>query len=122
VATRPDLGSAAAQDFRRLRKTSGGELLLGAMRMLLSPVKFFTHRDKVEKIWYDSNRASDHILPNSWVMRISNAIALLFILVMLSGPLGQRRATACPAKSEWRWASSVVTSACCSGRWRGCCL
>jgi glycosyltransferase involved in cell wall biosynthesis len=73
---------------RRLRKTSGGELLLGAVRMLFSPVKFFTHRAKVEKIWYDSNRATDHILPDSWRVRISNGIALLFMLVMLSGPLG----------------------------------
>jgi glycosyltransferase involved in cell wall biosynthesis len=73
---------------RRLRKTSGGELLLGAVQMLISPVKYFTHRAKVEKIWYDSNRATDHILPRSWIVRISNAIALLFILVMASGPLG----------------------------------
>jgi glycosyltransferase involved in cell wall biosynthesis len=73
---------------RRLRKTSGGELLAGAVRMLFSPVKFFTHRASVEKVWYDSNRATDHILPDSWRVRISNAIALLFILVMLSGPLG----------------------------------
>ena len=73
---------------RRLRKTSGGELLLGAVRMLFSPVKFLTDRTPVQKIWYDSNRATDHILPNSWLMRISNFIALLFILVMMSGPLG----------------------------------
>lgn len=73
---------------RRLRKTSGGELLLGVIRLMLSPVKFFTHRAAVQKIWYDSNRATDHILPNSWGMRISNAIGLLFMLVMLSGPLG----------------------------------
>jgi glycosyltransferase involved in cell wall biosynthesis len=73
---------------RRLRKTSGGELLLGALRMLFSPIKFFTHRAPVEKIWYDSNRATDHILPSSWRVRISNFIALLFMLVMMSGPLG----------------------------------
>jgi len=73
---------------RRLRKTSGGEMLLGAVRMAFSPVKFFTHRAPVEKIWYDSNRATEHILPNSLVVRISNTIALLFLLVMMSGPLG----------------------------------
>jgi len=72
---------------RRLRKTSGGELLLGAVRMLLSPVKFLTQRAPVEKIWYDSNRASDHILPNSMVVRISNAIALVFLITLISGPL-----------------------------------
>jgi glycosyltransferase involved in cell wall biosynthesis len=73
---------------RRLRKTSGGELLLGAVRMTFSPIKFLTHRAKVEKIWYDSNRATDHILPDSWRIRISNTIAFLFMLVMMSGPLG----------------------------------
>lgn len=73
---------------RRLRKTSGGELLLGAIRLMLSPAKFFTHRASVQKIWYDSNRATEHILPESWRVRISNAIALLFVLVMMSGPLG----------------------------------
>ena len=73
---------------RRLRKTSGGELLLGAVRMLFSPVKFLTDRAPVQKIWYDSDRATDHILPNTWVVRASNAIALLFMLVMISGPLG----------------------------------
>ncbi|HEX5221952.1 MAG TPA: glycosyltransferase [Verrucomicrobiae bacterium] len=73
---------------RRLRKTSGGALLVGAVRMLASPVKFLTDRQPVQKIWYDSNRATDHILPNTWAVRISNAIALLFMLVMLSGLLG----------------------------------
>ena len=70
---------------RRLRKTSGGELLLGAVRMLLSPVKFLTQRTPVETIWYDSNRTSDHILPSSLTIRMSNTIALLFIITMVSG-------------------------------------
>jgi hypothetical protein len=73
---------------RRLRKTSGGEWLLGVVRLALSPVKFFTHRTSVEKIWYDSNRTTDHILPDSWRVRISNAIALLVLLIMMSGALG----------------------------------
>jgi len=42
----------------------------------------------VETIWYDSNRANEHVLPSSWRVRISNTIALLFILVMVSGLLG----------------------------------
>lgn len=72
---------------RRFRKTSGGQLMVGAVRLLFSPVKFFTHRKHVEKIWYDSNRADDDAMPNSLVVRISNGIALVFLLVMLSGPL-----------------------------------
>jgi len=44
---------------RRFRKTSAGQLFIGAVRLLFSPVKFFTHRQPVEKIWYDSNRTDD---------------------------------------------------------------
>lgn len=71
---------------RRFRKTSGGQLMIGAVRMLFSPVKFFTHRAPVEKIWYDSNRADDDVMPNSLGVRFSNGVALAFLLVMLSGP------------------------------------
>ncbi len=74
---------------RRFRKTSGGQLLLGAVRLLFSPVKFFTQRAPVEKIWYDSNRGDDHIMPGSLSVRISNGIALVFLLMMLSGLLWQ---------------------------------
>lgn len=35
-----------------------------------------------------SARATEHILPRTWTARISNAIALLLILVMASGLLG----------------------------------
>lgn len=71
---------------RRLRKTSALEFLAGSVRMIFSPVKMVTERASVEKVWYDSNRTSDHILPNSWIDRISNGIALVFMLMVLSGP------------------------------------
>jgi glycosyltransferase involved in cell wall biosynthesis len=71
---------------RRFRKNSGGQLLIGAVRLLFSPVKFFTHRAHVEKIWYDSNRAEDDIMPNSLGVRISNGIALVLLVVVITEP------------------------------------
>jgi hypothetical protein len=71
---------------RRFRKTSAGQLFLGAVRLVLSPIKMFTQRQQVEKIWYDSNRTNDDAMPTSLGVRISNGIAFVFILAMASGP------------------------------------
>lgn len=72
---------------RRLRKTSALQLVAGIARMIFSPVKMFTQRSSVEKIWYDSNRADDDKPPNSLVARISNGIALVLLLLLLTAPL-----------------------------------
>jgi hypothetical protein len=56
-------------------------------KTIFSPRKFFMQRSSVEKIWYDSNRERDDVMPNSVTARISNGIALVVILVMLTGPL-----------------------------------
>jgi len=72
---------------RRLRTTSGGQLLLGGIRMMFSPVKFFTQRSAVEKVWYDSNRANDDRMPSSLAVQISNAIALVVVIVVVTGPV-----------------------------------
>jgi general stress protein CsbA len=72
---------------RRFRKISGLQMLAGGVRMIFSPVRMFTERKIVEKVWYDSNRTTDDIMPNTMIRRISDAIALLALLVMLSGPL-----------------------------------
>jgi len=71
---------------RRFRKTSAGQLFLGSVRLVFSPIKTFTERKQVEKIWYDSNRTDDDVMPSSVGARISNALAFLFILAMASGP------------------------------------
>lgn len=71
---------------RRFRKISGLQLIAGGVRILLSPIKFFTHRAHVEKVWYDSNRADDDVMPNSLGVRISNGIALVLILVVITEP------------------------------------
>jgi glycosyltransferase involved in cell wall biosynthesis len=72
---------------RRFRKTSAGQLMTGFIRMIFSPVKMMTQRSSVEKIWYDSNRADDDKMTNALTIKISNAIALLIVVVLLTGPL-----------------------------------
>src|SRR5262249_43420747 len=43
----------------------------------------------VQKIWYDSNRANDDHVPNSLAARISNVIALIVVLSVVTSPLWQ---------------------------------
>ena len=71
---------------RRFRKLSGMELLWECIRIGATPKKV-TERKGVEKIWYDSNREDDERLPSSVWVRVSNALALIFILVLVTGPL-----------------------------------
>jgi hypothetical protein len=72
---------------RRFRKTSALELFLGGIRMIVSPRKMVTERSAVEKIWYDSDRTDDDKMPDSFVAKISNGIALLLLIVTLTGPV-----------------------------------
>ena len=72
---------------RRFRKLSGMELVWGCARILVAPTKMVTQRKPVEKIWYDSNREDDEMLRNSIWVRISNGLALILILVLVTGPL-----------------------------------
>lgn len=72
---------------RRLRRTSPLMLLVGGARLIFSPRKMFTRRSSVEKIWYDSNRAGDDVTPISLAARVSNGIALLAFIVLLTAPL-----------------------------------
>ena len=72
---------------RRFRTTTGLQVLGMAVRAALSPRKMATRRSSVEKIWYDSNRADDHRMSNSFAVQISNGIALLVFVTLLTGPL-----------------------------------
>ena len=72
---------------RRFRKTSALDLFVGGVRMIFSPLKMTTKRSSVEKIWYDSNRTDDDKMPSSLVARISNAFALIVLVVTVSGPI-----------------------------------
>jgi glycosyltransferase involved in cell wall biosynthesis len=72
---------------RRLRTMSGLRLLAFCARAVLSPFKMITRRSSVEKIWYDSNRADDDKMPKSLPLRVSNAIALVILIVVVTAPL-----------------------------------
>jgi glycosyltransferase involved in cell wall biosynthesis len=72
---------------RRFRVMSGLQLMARVGRLIFSPFKALTQRSSVEKIWYDSNREADDKMPNTLGVKISNAITLLIVIVMLTGPL-----------------------------------
>lgn len=72
---------------RRFRTTHGSQALSLCARAILSPRKLFAQRSSVEKIWYDSNRERDDVMPNSLPVKLSNGIAFVVILVMVTGPL-----------------------------------
>jgi glycosyltransferase involved in cell wall biosynthesis len=72
---------------RRFRRTSALQLLASGLRMITSPIAMLTRRAAVEKIWYDSNRAEDDKAPTSLPARISNGIASLLLLLLLTGPI-----------------------------------
>jgi hypothetical protein len=46
-----------------------------------------TQRSSVEKVWYDSNRTDDDKMPNAAPTKIFNAIGLLIVVALLTGPL-----------------------------------
>jgi len=63
------------------------QLPVFVLRMVFSPSKMLTQRSSVEKIWYDSNREADDTMPNTVGVKVSNAITLLIVIVLLTGPL-----------------------------------
>jgi hypothetical protein len=72
---------------RRVRKISGLQLLAGGVRVIFSPRKIFTQRSMVEKIWYDSNRADDDVMPNSLPVQLSNGIIAGLMVIVVTGIL-----------------------------------
>ena len=84
---------------RRVRKLSGLQLLAGGIKMIFSPRTFNTERAMVEKVWYDSNRADDDIMPNSRTVQLSNGIAAGLALILVTGLLWNFVPDACPLTS-----------------------
>ena len=72
---------------RRFRTMSGLQLLGTCARLAISPFKAVTRRSSVEKIWYDSNRERDDHMPDSVGAKVSNGIALLITVVLVTGPV-----------------------------------
>jgi len=72
---------------RRFRTMTGLHVLALLVRVVLSPIKMFTQRAAVEKVWYDSNRTNDDKMPDSFAAKISNGIVLLIVIVLVTGPI-----------------------------------
>ena len=75
---------------RRFRKISALQMMAGGARMAFSPVKGFTQRSFVEKVWYDSNRADDDKMPDSLAVQVSNGVVLVILIVTLTEPIWTR--------------------------------
>jgi glycosyltransferase involved in cell wall biosynthesis len=71
---------------RRFRTLSLWQMPVFLARAVCSPVKTFTRRSSVEKIWYDSNREDDNKMPDTLGFKASNAILLLILIVLVTGP------------------------------------
>ena len=61
-------------------------MVAALLRMAFFP-KLLTRRSAVDKVWYDSNRDADDEVPNSLAMRLSNAVMLLIMIAVISGPI-----------------------------------
>ncbi|MFZ0827694.1 MAG: glycosyltransferase [Verrucomicrobiia bacterium] len=72
---------------RRFRSVSGLATMAIAARAIVSPFKTFTRRSSVEKVWYDSNREADDIMPITPGVKVSNGVALLVTVLLVTGPL-----------------------------------
>ena len=90
------LWQRALTSGRRFRKNSGLELLAMA-RALFWPARALGRRSSVEKIWYDSNRAEDAATNGSWRRRLSNALTLVIIVMLLMPPVWALIAALWPA-------------------------
>jgi len=82
VVWKPVLTSA-----RRLRTLSGLQVVAFIARAVFCPWRTLTQRSAVEKIWYDSNRKEDETIPSSLAAKVSNAIILLILIILLTGPV-----------------------------------
>jgi hypothetical protein len=71
---------------RRVRAMSGLHILSLLLRIAFLPSEL-TRRSSVEKVWYQSNREKGERGSSSLGTKISNGIALLILLVLVSIPL-----------------------------------
>jgi glycosyltransferase involved in cell wall biosynthesis len=71
---------------RRVRSMSGLQILTLLIRIAFRPSDL-ARRSSVEKVWYQSNRENSHRVSNSFGRKISNAIALLILIVLVTIPI-----------------------------------
>jgi hypothetical protein len=71
---------------RRLRAMSGLQTFAVLLRVAFLPSDL-TRRSSVEKVWYNSNRTDENDTSYPLAKRLSNAIAFLILLVLVTLPL-----------------------------------
>lgn len=81
------IGPRVLTSGRRLRTTSGLQVMALCARVMVAPFKTVTRRAAVEKIWYNSNRAGDDKMSRTLAARFSNGIALVVTLILCSAPV-----------------------------------
>jgi glycosyltransferase involved in cell wall biosynthesis len=72
---------------RRVRTISAPRMLSFFVGTMIFSSRMLKNRERVEKVWYDSNRENDDATQNSLRDRASNLIALLIVAAVVIGPL-----------------------------------
>jgi len=71
---------------RRARGMNGLRMVATLLRIAFFP-GILRQRHSVGNVWYDSDRDSDEIVSTSLAVRLSNFLALIILLAIISGPL-----------------------------------
>jgi glycosyltransferase involved in cell wall biosynthesis len=71
---------------RRARGMGGLQMVGALLRMAFFPT-MLTRRSAVGKVWYESNRESDHVVSSSLVIKLSNTILLVIMVLWFMGPI-----------------------------------
>ena len=85
---------------RRARGMGGLQMVGALLRMAFFP-KMLTRRSAVGKVWYESNRESDNLMSSSLAIKLSNAILLVIMVLIITGPIW----VASLAGAVFRWAA-----------------
>lgn len=71
---------------RRARGMGGLQMVGALLRMAFFP-RMLTRRAAVGKVWYESNRESDQVVSSSLGIKLSNAILLVIMVFIVTGPI-----------------------------------
>jgi glycosyltransferase involved in cell wall biosynthesis len=71
---------------RRARGMGGLQMVGALLRMAFFP-RILTRRSSVGKVWYESNRESDHVVSSSLGIKLSNAILFVIMVLIIAGPI-----------------------------------
>ena len=69
---------------RRARGMGGLQMVGALLRMAFFP-RMLTRRSAVGKVWYESNRESDNVVSSSLAIKLSNAILLVIMVLIVHG-------------------------------------